>query len=404
MTGMAAQKTRTEQIPLPVIIVGAGPVGLSLSLALTRQNVPVALFEAEAALNQEIRASTFHPPTLEMLAEWGILTDVMAHGFIVRQLMYWERQSRERIAAFDYGAIANDTPYPFRLQCPQHILTRVLLPHVAQAQTAVVHMGHKFIGYRDEGTHVEAVFETANGRCTVKGSYLCGADGSASTVRQAAGLSFEGMTYADRFLLIGTDYDFSKLFPDFGPVNYIYDPEEWVIILRLPDLARVVFRLRDDEETEMAMSRPALQQRMWHFIDQETDFTIKTTQLYRVHQRVSDTFRKGRVLLLGDAAHINNPAGGMGMNSGIHDAHMLAAGLTAVFQGQSDNILDQYSRSRRMAALENIQQYSDKNYKDLSATDPVYRQRRNEELRTTAADSVRTREYLLRASMLADRI
>ena len=404
MTGMATQKTETERSPLPIIIVGAGPVGLSLSLALARQNVPVALFEAETELNQEIRASTFHPPTLEMLAEWGALTDVMAHGFIVRQLMYWERQSRERIAAFDYGAIANDTLYPFRLQCPQHILTRVLLPHVAQAQTAVVHMDHIFIGYTDKGTHVEAVFETANGRCVVKGSYLCGADGSASAVRKAAGLSFEGMTYADRFLLIGTDYDFSTLFPEFGPVNYIYDPQEWVIILRLPDLVRVVFRLRDDEETEVALSAPALQQRMWRFIGEETDFVIKTTQLYRVHQRVAETFRKERVLLLGDAAHINNPAGGMGMNSGIHDAYMLAKRLTAVYQGAPDTLLDQYSQSRRAVALENIRQYTDKNYKDLSATDPVYRQQRNEELRATAADPVRTREYLLKASMLGDRI
>jgi 3-(3-hydroxy-phenyl)propionate hydroxylase len=254
------------------------------------------------------------------------------------------------------------------------------------------------------GTHIEAQFETENGRLTVKGSYLCGADGSTSAVRKAVGLSFEGMTYADRFLLIGTDYDFGTLFPDFGPVNYIYDPKEWVIILRLPDLARVVFRLRDDEDEDEAMAVLALQERMWHFIGEETDFGIKTTQLYRVHQRVAETFRRGRVLLLGDAAHINNPAGGMGMNSGIHDAYELAGRLTAVLQGASDDLLDEYSQIRRAVALENIRQYTDKNYKDLSATDPVYRRKRNEELRATAADVNRARDYLLRASMLADRI
>ena len=389
---------------LPILVVGAGPVGLSLSLALARRGMPVALFEADTELNTDIRASTFHPPTLEMLAEWGVLDGVMEQGFIVRQLMYWERQTRECIAAFDYEAIANDTPYPYRLQCPQHILTRVLMPHVVQSETAVVHMGHKFIGYRDMGTHIEAEFETRDGRRTVKGSYLCGADGSASSVRKAAGLSFEGMTYADRFLLIGTDYDFGSLFPDFGPVNYIYDPKEWVIILRLPDLARVVFRLRDDESTDEAMTESALQERMWRFIGEETDFNIKTTQLYRVHQRVAETFRQGRVLLLGDAAHINNPAGGMGMNSGIHDAYELADRLTAVYQGASDHVLDDYSQTRRAVALQNIRQYTDKNYQDLSATDPAYRQKRNKALHDTAADPIQAREYLLRASMLADRI
>ncbi|MEM7113237.1 MAG: NAD(P)/FAD-dependent oxidoreductase [Chloroflexota bacterium] len=390
---------------LPILIVGAGPVGLSLALALSRNQVPVMIFEADAELNREIRASTLHPPTLELLDEWGVIDGVMAKGFRVDSLMYWERETRECITSFDYGAIVADTPYPFRLQCPQHILTRVLMPHVQAAETAVVHMNHTFVGYTDHGTHIEAEFETENGRKIIKGSYLCGADGSASTVRKQANISFTGMTYADRFLLIGTDYDFSTLFPNFGPVNYIYDPKEWVIILRLPDLARVVFRLREEETVEEATSDAALRDRLWRFVGEEVPFNIKTVQLYRVHQRVAGTFWQGRVLLLGDAAHINNPAGGMGMNSGIHDAADLAEKLTAVFQGANlDSLLAEYDRTRRSLALESIQSYTDKNYKDLSATDPAYRQQRNDNLRATAADPARAREYLLRAAMLADRI
>ena len=391
-------------VSLPILIIGAGPVGLSLALALGRAEIPVILFEQDVELNSDIRASTFHPPTLEMLAEWGVLDAVMANGFIVRELAYWERRTRERIATFHYDAIANDTPYPYRVQCPQHILTRVLKPTVEQLPTVTVQMGHTFIDYKDCGTHVEAQFETEKGVSVVSGAYLCGADGSRSAVRKALNMPFEGMTYEDRFLLIGTDYDFETIFPEFGPVNYIFDPEEWVIILRLPDLARVVFRLKQHEDEAVALAEAQLRQRMWRFIGDEVPFNIKTTQLYRVHQRVADSFRRGRVLLLGDAAHINNPAGGMGMNSGIHDAYLLAAIFSADWPHVPDAALDRYNDERRRAALDNVQTYSSKNYRDMAAKDAAQRQQRNVELAKLAADPTLAREYLLKAAMLADRI
>lgn len=389
----------------PVLIIGAGPVGLSLAMALAHQNIPVTVFEKLTELSDEIRASTLHPPTLELLQSWEVLDDVLAQGYQVRRLMYWERQSRQLIATFDYEAIAKDTPFPFRLQCPQHILTRLLLPHLERMPHVQIHMGHELISFEDNGTSVTAHFQTEMGRQTVAGSYLCGADGAASTVRRQLNLPFEGMTYEDRFLLIGTDYDFGTIFPNFGPVNYIFDPKEWVIILRLPDLARVVFRLRQDESAEEAMSESTLKDRLWRFVGAEVPFAIKTTQLYRVHQRVAATFRVGRVLLLGDAAHINNPAGGMGMNSGIHDASDLAQKLTAVWQQQeADALLDEYSQVRRAIALESVRRYTDKNYQDMAATDTHYRQQRNKMLQATATDPQLAREYLLRASMLAERI
>jgi 3-(3-hydroxy-phenyl)propionate hydroxylase len=123
-----------------------------------------------------------------------------------------------------------------------------------------------------------------------------------------------------------------------------------------------------------------------------------------VHQRVAEQFRVGRVLLLGDAAHINNPMGGMGMNSGIHDAAMLADKLEQVWQGDDEMALDMYAQERRAVALEMIQAYTDKRYKDMAATDDGYRQQRDVRLRQQAADPVQSRAYLLTASMLAERI
>jgi len=391
----------------PTLIIGAGPVGLSLALALARQDLPVELFEALPELSPEIRASTFHPPTLEMFAEWGVVDNVLAQGHQVDRLLYWERQSRALIAEFNYRHIAADTPFPFRLQCPQSVLTRTLRPLVEALPNARVHMNQRLVGFADCGDHVEAELETPNGRITIEGSYLCGADGAGSTVRKGLNLSFEGMTYEDRFLLIGTDLDLRPYFPAIGPVNYMYDPEEWVIILHLADVVRVVFRLKPDEVEEEALAETAVRQRIHNFIRQPVDFAIKSSSVYRVHQRVANSFRRGRILLLGDAAHINNPAGGMGMNSGIHDAYHLARAFKdlAGFENLPGlNPLDAYSQTRRQTALAAIRAYSDKNYADLSARDETYRRQRNAELQATAADPVQARAYLLRASMMAERI
>ncbi len=389
---------------LPILIIGAGPVGLSLATALAKQNIQVELFEALPDLSLEVRASTFHPSTLEMMAEWGVVDALLANGQRVHQLLYWERSTRQKIAAFDYSLIANDTTFPYRLQCPQHIATRVLKPLLEQTDCANVHMSHRYLNHTDHGTYVEAQFETPDGIRTVKGAYLCGTDGSRSAVRKHLALPFEGITYEDRFLLIGTDLNLSLFFPNIGPVNYMFDPKEWVVILHLPDLVRIVFRLQAHEDEDEAMAETAVRARIAKFLGQEADFNISMTSVYKVHQRVVDTFRVGRSLVLGDAAHINSPAGGMGMNSGIHDAHNLADKLTRILNGESEDLLDQFSDERRAVAQDLIQTQSDKNYKDWSATDKKYREQRDAKLKEMAADPIKARAYLLRMSMLANRI
>ena len=394
----------TDATQLPILIIGAGPVGLSLATALTHANIPVQVFEKEAELSPEARASTFHPCTLEMFAEWDVLDIVLERGHQVNFLQFWEREGHELIAQFDYSVIASDTPYPFRLQCPQSILTRVLKPHVEAQDCGQVFMSHELMSFKDCGDHVTATFETPDGQKTVKGRFLCGADGSKSVVREQLGLSFDGMTYEDRFLLIASDIDYSKIYPDLGPVSYIFDPTEWVIILQLPDVTRTVFRVRDDEDSDTIQKTDAVRTRIERFTESAVDFEIKGTSIYSVHQRVTDTFRVGNVVLLGDSAHINNPMGGMGMNSGIHDAHNLADKLIRITAGKPLTLLDQYNAERRKYALDHVQSATKKNYRDMTAQDDTYRQKRNDEFRAIANDKERMREYLLKRSMLDNRI
>ncbi len=388
----------------PILVVGGGPVGLSLGLALARAGLPVELFEADAELNTQIRASTFHPKTLELFQQWGMVDDILAHGYKVDRLQYWERAPRQLVADFNYAAIAQDTPYPFRLQCPQHIATRVLKPALEATATAQVHMGHKLLDFTDHGDGVTARFQTADGLITRHGSYLCGADGSHSAVRKQLEIGFQGKTYADRFLLIGSDLNTGDLLPGAAQVCYIFDPQEWVIILNLPDIVRVVFRMTDDEDEEFALREENLRARIHNFFGETPSYRIKTTQLYRVHQRVADRFRIGRAILLGDAAHNNNPSGGMGMNSGIHDAANLAEKLTRIWQGESDEILDAYALERRRYAVESVQLYSDAQYNNMVMATEEARQQRNRSLAETAVTPSLARAYLLRASMLEERI
>jgi 3-(3-hydroxy-phenyl)propionate hydroxylase len=386
---------------LPILIVGAGPVGLSLAIALLRKGLPVTVIEADAQLNTQIRASTFHPPTLELFAQWGVIDPVLAAGHRVNFLQYWERQTRQCIAEFDYRLIAGDTPYPFRLQLPQHELTQLLLPIVQKHPLAKVQLGKMVTSFEEYGDQVRVFVETVKGQETIVGSYLCACDGSRSVVRTQLGLSFTGMTYEDRFLLIGTDVRFDQIFPNIGPVAYIFDPQEWVILLNLSDLVRVVFRMKPDEDEKIAMQPQQLRARMAGLLPDSGDFPIRTLQLYRVHQRVAETFRVGKVLLAGDAAHLNNPAGGMGMNSGIHDAALLADCLARVWAGESPTVLDEYSQARQKVALDRVQAHAGQTYADLTITDPAERTRRNEHYATLARDPALAREYLLKASMLA---
>lgn len=398
-------KQSPTRIP-DILIAGAGPVGLSLALALARQGLPVRVRDAQPALGDEARASTWHPPTLEMLREWGVADAVVARGFTVDRLQYWERETREKVADFDYARIAGDTPYPFRLQCPQNRVTPILLDALRATGRADARFGWRLTGFSEDADGVRADFDTPDGPRSEACDYLVGADGARSAARKGLGLSFDGHTYTDHFLLIATRFDFTPVFPGMGPVSYIFDPREWVIVMRLPDAVRVVFRLGEGEDEAAALEDAGIRARFARLAGPAAAAApILHRSTYTVHRRIADTFRRGRVVLAGDAAHVNNPTGGMGMNSGIHDAHALAAAFARIAAGADQNAaLDGYAAERRRVALELVQQHTDQNSRQMNARDVGERSARNAALRAEAADPARARAHLLRASMLAERI
>ena len=265
-------------------------------------------------------------------------------------------------------------------------------------------MGHTLVEFNDLGEEVEATFETEQGQRSVRGSYLCGCDGAHSTTRQKLNLSFEGDRYGDRFLLVPTDIDLKKYYPQISSAAYFFSPKEWTITLQLPDVTRIVFRVRRDENTDMLLQDHHIRERICRFLGEEAEFKILAKSIYNVHRRAADTFRKGRILLVGDAAHLNNPMGGMGMNGGIQDAYVLAHKLRETLGGESDQVLDEYNKERMQAQSTHIHVQTDKNYRDMTASDDVERQTRNQKFKKIASSHEAMRAYLLGASMLGHRV
>ena len=387
-----------------ILVIGAGPVGLSLALALTHRNIRVEVYEALPTLSREDRASTLHPPTLEMFSEWGILGDVLSRGQIVMELQYWRRDIRQLVAAFDYRLISEFTPYPYRLHLSQGDLTHLLLAQLGQTSLAMVHFDHRLQHFEQHDSHVSATFHTPDGEKVVEGAYLCGADGGRSAVRKHLGIDFRGRSYEDRFLLVDSDARLNGLFKGIGPISYIFDAEEWVIIQQMPDYVRFTFRVRSDEDIKITGSRSGVYRRIDRFAPNLAHH-IRQARTYGVQQRVAAQFYQGRVALLGDAAHLTNPIGGKGLNSGIHDAHLLAAVLAAILKGKSSpERLEDYSRVRRQVALERINASSENDYADMTAFSHHAIISRDEKFKVIASSLRLARDFLLRASMLETRI
>lgn len=384
-----------------VLIAGAGPVGLVAALALANAGIAVTVFERGPGLTEDLRASTFHPPTLDMLGQFGDIPErLRTQGLVARYTQ--QRDRREGlIAEFDMDLLRNDTGHPYRLQCEQWKLAHLLheklraLPHARLLFNSTLQQ----VTQTADGVQVVVAVEGEPQR--FEGSYLIGADGAWSAVRQAMGIEFDGFTYPERFLVVSTDFEFADHLPRLSYVNYVSDPQEWCVLLRVPTLWRVLFPTSPEESDESVLRDDTIERRLQGLVPTGVPYRTVHRTLYKVHQRVARQFRQGRVLLAGDAAHINNPLGGMGMNGGVQDAFNLSAKLIQVLnEGASDALLDQYERQRRAVAIEYVNADTQRNKKLIEERDPVARRKTHDELRAIAADPVASRHYLRKTSML----
>jgi 2-polyprenyl-6-methoxyphenol hydroxylase-like FAD-dependent oxidoreductase len=389
----------------PVLIAGGGPVGVVAALALARQGIPVHVFEAEARVNDSPRAATTHAATLEMLAELGLVDEVIRRGLIEPKFRIWDRASRELIVEFDFGLLARDTRFPYVVQCEQHRLANMTIDRLRNFAHVAFDFRARVSAVEQLDGHVEATIESPSGARKVSGSYLIGADGGRSTIRKAIDIAFEGYTHPERFLVLTTSFSFDAQYAQCSR-NYFSDPDEWCALFKVTGddgngLWRVLFPTRLDESDAQALDDEAVQGRLQRFFPKRGPYPVVHRNLYNAHQRVAASFGRGRVFLAGDAAHVNNPLGGLGLNFGIHDAVVLAGLLGRVLcAGAAPLVLDQYDRHRRPLNVEYVQQQTIANKKRLEEKDPVLRAENNAALRRTAADPAAHRAYLLRASLI----
>jgi 3-(3-hydroxy-phenyl)propionate hydroxylase len=380
-----------------VLIAGAGPVGLVAATYLARAGVPVSVFEQGAGLSEESRASTFHPPTLDMLDTLDAAAPLIAQGLKAPTFQY-RTKKHGLLAEFDFAAIGDATAHPYRLQCEQSKLTRILYEQMHGHPNFALEIGSPVKAVELAADGVAVTIERDGKTERRAGRYLIGADGASSTVRRSLGIAFEGFTWPDRLLVVSTPFDFYKVIPGLSSVSYVADPERWYFLLQIPGLWRAMFLVNEEASDERVQSHAFAQSLMAGVVPGITDYEISHITLYKVHQRVASTFKLGRAFLVGDAAHINNPLGGMGMNGGIHDAVNLAARLAAVWKGDAPEAeLDRFDKQRRLVTLEYIQKYTIQNKKNLESSGDEF----GDSLRAIAADPARTRDYLLRVSMIA---
>jgi len=386
-----------------VIIAGGGPVGLVVALMLGRAGVAVTLFDEGDIVHSEPRAATIHPATLDILDDLGVYAKIEPQGIVCPIVNYYD--GKDLLASFDHALIKGETRHPFVLQCEQDKLSRTLFEMTRGLASVTLRVETKVIACaeRDGGVEVE-VATAPGGRERHHGLYLVGADGARSTVRNAIGVAFEGFTYPERFMIVGTPYDFAD--DGYAYRNYISDPEEWYNLFKIswkgpPGVYRLVVPVRPEEPLDGASAIATAQRKLQRFNSRPHDYEIVICNSYSVSQRVAATFRNGRVLLAGDAAHLNSPIGGMGMNSGIHDAVSLGASLVAVLHGEADEAaLDRYVRQRRHVATAHVQTTTIANKQNMEQRDPMKRRQYRDAMRRTGDDPALAKAFLMRTALI----
>lgn len=387
-----------------IAVIGAGPVGTTQALALLRAGFKVTLFEREAHLPADPRAATLQPPTLKMLCDLGSGQEIMGKGLTAKIFQFRDRASDAVIAEYDFGLLEGETPFPFAVQCEQFKVADTNANLIEAIALDTVQLGTEVIDFTQDDSGVTLQSSGPSGLETHRFDYIIGCDGGRSMTRKALEIEFEGFTYEEQFLVLTTTHNFFQR--DFRVRNYVLDPKQWCALFKVPHngppgLWRIVFPATtqkgidptsdDYVSTQIRGLEPGLSLN-----------DIEHRNIYAVNQRVAASFHKGRAFLAGDSAHVNNPLGGLGMNSGIHDAINLTAKLVAARENPSGSkdLFAAYTEERQGIATNYVQAQTILNKKRLEARTPEARRAAMDELRATCADPKRHKAWVMNASLI----
>jgi 3-(3-hydroxy-phenyl)propionate hydroxylase len=393
--------SNSSQQAFDVVIVGGGPVGLYCAAQLGLKGVSVCLIEQSEALERDLRASTFHPPTLELLDEMGITPKLIEQGLIAPTWQVRMHETQE-YAEFDLSVLKDHTRHPYRLQCEQWRLSEHLIQYIADHLSNVtIRWSTSCKSFEQTSSQVKVATQSSHGElqdliCKI----LIGADGAKSVVRKGMNLSFEGETFPETTILATTQFPFHQHLEHLSYINYCWKKQGTFSLLRLKDVWRVSLYPGRDESIDEAIQPNSVRAKLLEICSSFGHSPVLEVRPYRIHQRVVSNYVKGRVVLAGDAAHINSPSGGMGMNGGIHDGHNLADKASRVIKGEDISLLDLYDRQRRPIAIKHVIEQSARNRARMQETQTDKRRLALSELQRKSADPGLALSYLLETSMI----
>ena len=382
-----------------VIIIGAGPVGTFVAYCLAEYGIETILLESEASCETDMRASTFHPSTLKYLDNLNLANELIDKGLKAPIFQYRIRATDE-ILEFNLEELSDVLDFPFRLQCEQYKFARMLADKLDNHKYSSVMFNRELISFSDAGNKVKLKVDHKGIGEDYECDYLIGADGANSIVRRNLGIEFGGFTYKEKFFTLSTEKPLENYFSDLSYVNYVSDPDEWFVMLKAPSAWRILVPVDEKLDDDLIRSDDYVRNIFKRALNSDDRIETIHRTIYRVHQRVVDTMRSGRVILAGDSAHLNNPLGGFGMNGGLHDAWNLAEQLDEIINhNKNEELLDLYDRQRRTVMNEFIQKQTIRNKKMIEETgDDKYSSEWNR-MRNIHQNDTERREYMFRQTM-----
>ena len=385
-----------------ILIVGGGPVGLFAAIRLVGFGIPITLIDKSTNVSSDIRASTIHPPSLEMMAPYGITNEILKTGIKVREWQIRNHTTGDKVV-FDLGKISDETDFPYRVQFEQSKICMIMDRKLKENPLADIRYGTEFISLIQDDNGIVIDVETAHGPDKIYGQFLIAADGGNSAIREHLGLPFEGSTYPEKTVLVTTPFPFDQHIDGLSSVSYCWDQNGNFSLLQLPNQWRASLYFPENMSTDSALADKHIQKQLHDISPIDGLFEIYDKRVYRVHQRIVSRYDHGRIALAGDAAHINSPSGGMGMNGGLHDAQNLTENLNEIWRSKDhksySDLLALYSRQRRPIAEQQIIKQADENRKRMTEKNHNKRQISLDKLREISNDFEKCKAFLMKSSM-----
>ena len=382
-----------------VIIIGAGPVGTFAAYCLAEYGIETLVLESESTCETDMRASTFHPSTLKYLDNLDLADELIEKG-LKAPIFQYRIRSTDEVLEFNLEELDDVLDFPFRLQCEQYKFARMLAGKLDSHRHSSVLFNRKLINFTERDHKVTLDVDHHGTNEQYQCDYLIGADGANSIVRRNLGIEFSGFTYEEKFFTLSTEKPLEDYFSNLSYVNYVSDPEEWFVLLKAPSAWRILVPVPQKLDDKAIKSNDYVSDIFTRVLNSSDPIETIHRTIYRVHQRVVNKMRYGRIMLAGDSAHLNNPLGGFGMNGGLHDAWNLAEKLDGIINHNKDkDLLDLYDRQRRTVMNDFIQKQTIRNKKMIEETGDIKFSSEWMRMRNLHENENKRREYMLRQSM-----